>query len=261
MKDVLKKIGFSDAQIADIEANKGIDEIIKAWAKDNEDVLLSKFKPAIEKEVKEKINADALKAVSESLKHKLQKVTGISVPGSRGTELDDFLDKFKEQIEAGRQDDELLKQVKKANDDLADAMDKVADLTTKLADKDKEVEQTISKERAKMTMDDAMAKYFAGQEWGVSKELVEFAMDNLRAKAHNEFIIADGVLKTKEGAPVVHGNTVVKSLSDWLSGEVDKLNLRKKNDGRQHQRADIKGEPSGKPEVDAYFDAAMAELV
>lgn len=261
MKEVLKKLGFSDSQIADIEAGKEVDTVIESWTKDNEDVLSAKLRPSIEKDIKEKVNADALKAVSESLKHKIQKATGISVPGYRGIDLDQFVETFKEQIDASKNDGELAKQYKKANDDLSDALEKIADLTTKLSEKDVEVQKTIEKERARMTLDDAMAKFFAGQEWGVSKELVEFAMDNLKSKVHSDFDLADGVLKTKEGAPVLNGNTVIKTLPDWLSAEVDKLNLRKKNDGRQHQRDKVAGEPTGKPEVDAYFDQAIAELV
>lgn len=261
MNEVLKKIGFTDAQIADLSEGKDVENILKQWEKDNEEVLSARLRPAVEKEIKEKLNADALKAVSESLKHKIQKVTGITVPGGRGMEIDAFLDAFKVQVETGKDNGELEKQIKKANDDLSDALEKLADMNAKLSEKDKEIETTIAKERSKMIMDDSVSKFFAGQEWGVSKELVEFAMDNLKNKVHSEFNISDGVLKTKDGAPVVVGNTVVKSLPDWLSAEVDKLNLRKKNDGRQHQRDTTKGAPTGKPEVDAYFDAAMAELV
>lgn len=255
MKEVLSKIGFSDVQIADLEAGKDVETIVETWQKDNEELISSKVRTTVEKDLKEKINSDALKAVTESLKHKVQKATGITVPGARSLEMDEFLEGFKTQIEASKSDDATKKALEKANNDLSDALEKVADLNSKLAAKDQEVETVLTQERAKMVLDDHLGKFFAGQEWGVSKELVEFAMENLKQRAHTEFKLVDGVLKTKAGAPVTYGNTVVKTLPDWLSYEVDKLNLRKKNDGRDRDR-DSKWVPSG--QVDEKKKAAMS---
>jgi hypothetical protein len=241
MIELLKKVGFTAAQIEEAQ-KEGADltKIGDDYLADRKDVMAATLRPEIEKELKESINAAALKSTQESVKTKLNRELGLGITNLKAVEFEEFLTKAKESIDQIK--DSMTADEKKRIQDLTskytDALEQSEALKKQLSDKEVEVSSTLERERAKLHGEIHFNKALQDVEWGVENIRKDFYVDAFRKEALDKYLVdQDGNIKNTDGTPVVKdGNAIVRTMKEWVEDKVNAHQLKKANDARSAGR-------------------------
>ena len=234
----LKKIGVSSATIEALKDEAAdIDTLSTAFRDDQNEILTATLKPKLIEELKPEINKEALKSVHGSLKTRMNRELGLTIPDFRSMEFDDYLTAAKTELEnrvKNGTDAEIQAKIKTITDKYSETLEEAADLKAKLSAKDAEVEAKIAEATGKLYAQKNIADAFAKVKLGGKPEIVEFVQKGLRDQLMSAYKIAeDGSIKNLDGTPVVKdGSTIVKTVFELVQDDPAVKALIKQNDAR-----------------------------
>lgn len=270
----LKKIGVPAATIDALkEETADIDTLSASFKEDQTEILTAALKPKLIEEIKPEINKEALKSVHGSLKTRMNRELNLTIPDYRGMEFDAYLDAAKKELEdrvKNGTDAEIQNKIKSITDKYSETLEEAADLKTKLAAKDAEVEAKVAEATSRLYAQTSIADTFGRITWSDQKDLVAYVQKTIREDLMNKYKIDEqGNIKNKDGTPVTKdGSTIVKTVYDLVIDDPAVKSLVKKNDARGGDDQNGKDQngsafkvavgPDGKP-LNPNVDTAYAE--